>query len=297
MVGFERDERGALSCDGVPLEDLGAAFGTPLHVVSGALIAARVREVRAAFGDTARICYAVKANSNLHLLRLFSGLGVGFDIVSLGELLRLQAAKVPTSGCVFAGVAKQQHEVEAAHRADILLFNIESLREVELLAAVGRHLGRPVRVAVRLNPDVDASTHEYISTGRAENKFGLDLETASRAVDAIRAAGRDAVRLVGYHVHLGSQLRSSDPYAKALDIVESWVDADPEARGGSDLSSYDLGGGFGIPYGDGAPALDVADVAERVCPRLEARGWIPDHRAWSVLDRRSWRDADTCRGA
>lgn len=263
------DRDGALHCEQVAIRALADAHGTPLFVYSRAAIVERFARLRAAFGDDARIAFAVKSNSNLHVLRLLADLGAGFDVVSLGELRRLEAARVDTRGVVFAGVAKQDDEVAAALRAGILMFNLESEHEVDVLDDVGRRLGMRVPVAVRINPDVDANTHAYISTGRKENKFGLDMSAAARVVARIRAAAW--LDLLGYHVHLGSQLRTIEPYLAAFERVVEFVDGDP-ARGDG-VRYYDLGGGFGVSYGDGSPPLDVAALGALLVPRIRARGW------------------------
>ncbi|MFN9703987.1 MAG: alanine racemase, partial [Planctomycetota bacterium] len=186
--------------------------------------------VRAAFGPDAIVCYAVKANSVRAVLQTMHAGGAGFDVVSGGELRRVQAAGLPTAQVVFAGVAKERWEIEAAAAADILAFQVESPHELPLLASVGAQLGRPLRVMLRLNPDVDAGTHAYIRTGQQDTKFGVSLAAAGAAVAAIVAS--PWLRLVGYHVHLGSQLRSVEPYAAALAKVEAFVAGDPaRARG------------------------------------------------------------------
>ena len=261
---------GVLWCDDVALPELARRFGTPLYVYSARTVKARVEQVRGAFGPAARICYAVKANSNLALLRLVHDAGCGFDLVSGGELERLVAAGLPTVDAVFAGVGKEPWEIEAAVRRGILFFNVESPHELPLLAAAGEAAGARVPVALRLNPDVEAGTHAYISTGRNENKFGVAIARAGEVVARIAADPR--LELVGYHVHLGSQLRKVEPYVEALERVCAFVDAAPErARG---VRYYDLGGGFGIGYGRGEP-LDVGAVAAALRPRLDARGWTP----------------------
>lgn len=264
------DAPAALWCERLPMLDLARRFGTPLYVYSTAAIVERIQALRAAFGRDAVLCYAVKANSNLSLLQLLHAHGIGFDLVSGGELQRLQAAKVPTAGAVFAGVAKQSWEIDAAVAAGIRFFNLESPHELPLLAAAGRRLGRPVPIALRLNPDVDAGTHAYISTGKKDNKFGVDLDRAGELVAAI--AREPALRLCGYHVHLGSQLRDVGPYQLALERVLAFAAAAPEHH--QHVEYYDLGGGFGIGYGRGAP-LDVAAVAAALLPTLAARGWRP----------------------
>ena len=261
---------GSLWCEDVPVAELAVRFGTPLYVYSGNALATRLAAVRDAFGASAHVCYAVKANSNLTLLQRMHRGGAGFDLVSGGELERLRVAGLPTAGAVFAGVGKEPWEIEAAVRAGILFFNVESVHELPLLAAAGAAAGQRVRVALRLNPDVDAGTHAYISTGKKENKFGIAIDRAGEVVAAIV---RDRwLQLVGYHVHLGSQLRKVEPYVEALARVGAFADGAEERRSG--VTHYDLGGGFGIAYGQGE-ALDVHAVAAALRPELHRRGWTP----------------------
>jgi len=261
---------GALHCEQVAIADLVAEFGSPLYVYSAATMRERAQRVRQAFGDDAHVCYAVKANSNLNVLRLLHEQGCGFDLVSGGELERLNVAGLPTSQAVFAGVAKEPWEIEAAVAAGLLFFNVESPTELPLLAAAGEKAGKPVSVALRLNPNVEANTHAYISTGKDENKFGVAIDRAAEIV--ARIVGDPWLSLVGYHVHLGSQLRTVEPYVEALERVMAFVDGDPVR--GDGVRYYDLGGGFGISYGTGEP-LDVAAVAAELLPRLKARNWRP----------------------
>jgi diaminopimelate decarboxylase len=261
---------GELWCEGVAVRALAREHGTPLYVYSAATLVERFATLRAAFGASAHICYAVKANPNLTLLSRLHRHGAGFDVVSGGELLRLQAARLPTDGVVFAGVGKQPWEIAAAVAAGILFFNVESPHELPLLAAAAAASGKRVRVAVRVNPGVDAGGHAYISTARNDTKFGIGLQQAGAVVEAI---ARDPwLDLCGYHVHLGSQVRQVEPYRLALDRVCEFVDA--AAVRGEGITHYDLGGGFGIAYGQGEP-LDVAAVAAAVLPVLAARGWRP----------------------
>jgi len=261
---------GELHCEDVAVRDLAQRFGTPLFVHSAAVIDERLARVRAAFGPDARICYAVKANSNLSLLARVHAAGAGFDLVSGGELARLQRAGIPAASSVFSGVAKQPAEIAAAIAAGILFFNVESPHEVLLLAAAARRANTAVRVLVRLNPDVDAGGHSYISTGRKDDKFGTGLDRAGELVAAIDR--EPALQLRGFHVHLGSQVRRVEPYAEALARVVEFVDRLGPLR--HELTHYDLGGGFGIAYGDG-DALDVGAVATALLPTLRARRWTP----------------------
>lgn len=260
---------GELFCEKVAVTELAERFGTPLYVYSAAAMRSRVRAIRVAFGERAHICFAVKSNSNLHVLRMLHAEGCGFDLVSGGELERLRAAEIPTARAVFAGVAKQQWEIEAAVAAQMLFVNVESRHELPMLSAAGESARRPVRVALRLNPDVDAQTHAFISTGKAENKFGVSLGHAGSVVSEILAD--PWLELVGYQVHLGSQLQSAAPYQRALDRVLSFVDERSERSVG--VRYYDLGGGFGSASGDRA-GCDVGAVADILLPELERRGWV-----------------------
>ncbi len=262
---------GELCCEDLRVSDLAARFGTPLYVYSQATMVERYARLRAAFGAGAHVCYAVKANSNLHLLRLFASLGAGFDLVSRGELRRLQAAGVPTRDAVMAGVAKDDDDIDEALTAGILLFNVESPHELALLDAAGARHGRRVPVALRVNPDVDAQTHAHISTGKKENKFGVGLSALPAVVASVRRSPH--LELAGYHVHLGSQLRAAQPYLDAFAKVEAFLDADAAHRDG--VRFYDLGGGFGVGYGDANAALDVDALARVLLPSLAARALTP----------------------
>lgn len=261
---------GRLHCEAVALAELAERFGTPLYVYSRAAMIERLGQLRAAFGPRAHLCYAVKANSNLALLQLFAAEGAGFDLVSGGELRRLAAAGIDPAGAVFAGVAKQAWEVDEAVAAGILFFNVESPHEVDLLAAAGRRHGRRVPVALRINPDVRTDTHAYIRTGDKAAKFGVGLDLAPGLVEQI--ARSPHLRLCGYHVHLGSQIRSAEPYRQAFTRVAEFMAGAPVRRDG--VTHYDLGGGFGIGYGAG-PTLDVGTVAAALLPELERHGLVP----------------------
>ena len=208
---------GVLGCGAVPLPSLAEQFGTPLYVYSGDQIAQRARLFQDAFPETPHtVCYAVKANSSLAILKLLAGLGCGFDIVSGGELARVVAAAGAdvAKRVVFSGVGKTAAEMDAALAADILLFNVESEPELELLAARAAAAGKRARIALRVNPDVSAETHPYISTGLSAHKFGIGIAHA-HAVYA-RAAAMPSIETAGVSVHIGSQIRQVEPFAEAL---------------------------------------------------------------------------------
>lgn len=239
-----------LHCDGVDLSALAAQQGTPLYVYSAHQISHRFQLFEAAFAGRAHtICYAVKANSSLAILRLLARQGAGFDIVSGGELERVRKAdKAALGRVVFSGVGKQVWEIDAALKAEILLFNVESEAELSLLAERTEALGKRARFALRVNPDVFAETHPYISTGLSEHKFGIDIK-AARAIYR-KAAKSKWLDAAGVSVHIGSQIRKVDPFAAALARVTGLIAE--LRRDGHDIRYVDAGGGLGIDYGAGA---------------------------------------------
>jgi diaminopimelate decarboxylase len=254
-----------LHCDGASLTTLAEKYGTPLYVYSADQITQSFQLFARAFthGPEARphtICYAVKANSSLAILRLLAKQGAGFDIVSGGELERVRQAHRPAlKKVVFSGVGKQVWEIDAALRANILLFNVESEAELHLLATRAQALRKVARFALRVNPDVFAETHPYISTGLSEHKFGIDIK-AARAI--YRAAKKSKwLDPAGVSVHIGSQIRKVDPFAAALARVTALI-ADLR-HDGHNIRYVDAGGGLGIDYGAGTfdPAKQVEKYA------------------------------------
>jgi diaminopimelate decarboxylase len=254
-----------LLCDGVRLDTLAAQHGTPLYVYSAVQIRHRFSLFAQAFAShrPARpftICYAVKANSALAILRLLAELGAGFDIVSGGELERVRrASKAAIKRVVFSGAGKQVWEIDAALKAGILLFNVESEDELTLLAARAEALGIRARFALRVNPDVFADTHPYISTGLREHKFGIDIGLA-RAIYR-KAAKSKWLDAAGVSVHIGSQIRAVEPFAAALARVVSLVGE--LKTDGHNIRYVDAGGGLGIDYSD-SPAEPKFDPARKV---------------------------------
>ena len=260
---------GRLQVDGVDLEILASRLGTPFYVYSASSILGRYRALREAFAELEpEIRYAVKANSNGAILELLLAEGCGFDLVSGGELERVLRVGADPRQLAFAGVGKQDWEIRLALEKGIGLFNIESEAEVDLLESLAQDLGCRARVALRLNPDVDPNTHEYISTGKKENKFGLAFDTAARLVPRIQ--GSTLLDLKAYHVHLGSLLLEAGPYLEAVERVLSFIDEDPIRSQG--IEAYDMGGGFGIRDVFGDP-LDLEDLARGMCALLKPRGW------------------------
>ncbi len=253
-----------LHCDSVPLPDLAREYGTPLYVYSQHHILARLRMFQTAFAAVPHtICYAVKANSSLALMRLLAREGTGFDIVSGGELARVvKAAKPAVARTVFSGVGKQVAEIDAALTAGILVFNVESEAELSLLAARAKVLGRPARFALRVNPDVFAETHPYISTGLSAHKFGIDINAARELY--CQAAKSKSLIPTGVSVHIGSQIRAVDPFGAALDRVANLIQQ--LKADGITLTHIDAGGGLGIEYGDQdfSPEQAVLNYARQI---------------------------------
>jgi diaminopimelate decarboxylase len=259
---------GRLSLDGLDLQQLGEAFGTPLYVYSAQAMRAAARAYQAALaGRPHLLCYAMKANSNLAVLQTFAQLGLGFDIVSGGELQRVLAAGGDPAKVVFSGVGKTRTEMQAALRHGVRCFNVESQAELEVLSDVAQGEGCPARVSLRVNPDVDAGTHPYISTGLKGNKFGVAHDRAL----ALYAQARSlkGLEVVGIDCHIGSQITDIAPYLDALDRVLDLVEA-IEAEG-TPLHHLDLGGGLGITYTNEQPPSAQALVGAML-QRIGARG-------------------------
>ena len=241
---------GALCAEQVPLEAIAARFGTPCYVYSSAAITAAYGEfARALQGRDARVCYSVKANSNLAVLALLARLGSGFDIVSGGELERVLAAGGEAAKALFSGVGKSVAEIELALGRGIGCINVESEPELERVAAAAERLGRRAPIALRVNPDIDARTHPYISTGLRENKFGVAHADAERLY--LRAAAMRSVELVGIGCHIGSLLADAAPFAAAAARLAALVGRLEEK--GIRLRHIDVGGGIGIRYQDESP--------------------------------------------
>ena len=264
MIGVER-RAGALHLDGVPLEDVAREHGTPVYVYSRATIEAAFDAYRKAFAPVRhRVCYAVKANGNGAVLRVLAGLGAGADIVSGGELLAALRAGFPARHVVFAGVGKTDEEIALGLEQGIGEWNAESEEEIRRLSAAAAARGRTARVSLRVNPDIDARSHPYISTGLREAKFGVDI---ARAPEILRRARElPGVAVVGLQCHIGSQITEIEPLAAAARAL-----ADLSRRlleEGFGLETIDLGGGLGVSY-DGRGVPDPSALAAAVLPAVE----------------------------
>lgn len=263
---------GALHTEGVRLADLAAAHGTPLFVYSKAsMLDALAAYQRGFAGRRAQICYAMKANSTLAVLQLFARAGCGFDIVSGGELQRVLAAGGDPAKVIFSGVGKTRAEMRLALDHGIACFNVESAAELDVLDEVARAHGSRARVSIRVNPDVDAKTHPYISTGLKGNKFGVAHDEALALYR--HAASLAGLQVVGIDCHIGSQITDASPYLDAMDRVLDLVDAIEAA--GIRIEHIDFGGGLGIVYGapgdDAPPAAD--GLWQQLLAKLDARGY------------------------
>jgi diaminopimelate decarboxylase len=251
---------GALSIEATPLALIADEVGTPCYIYSAAQIARRYREFAGGFGDLRpSICYSVKANPNLAVVALLGKLGAGADVVSEGEFRRALAAGIPGRRIIFSGVGKTESELEFALAHDVHQINVESLPELEALSAVAQRMGRIAPITIRINPDVDARTHAKITTGKKENKFGIDLAHARAAYK--RARSLPGIAPVGIAVHIGSQLTSLRPFETAFRrVAELYRQLRAD---GVPLERLDLGGGLGIRYRDEEPPA-IADYGAMV---------------------------------
>ncbi|MBI3506344.1 MAG: diaminopimelate decarboxylase [Proteobacteria bacterium] len=279
--GFHR-RNGALHCDGVPLARIARDHGTPAWVYSQSVLEARYRLFAGSVADLKpTICYALKANSNQAVIATFARLGAGADIVSGGELARALAAGVPAGKIVFAGVGKTEAEMAVALEAGILQFNVESAPELARLSAVAQAMGASASVAIRVNPNVDAKTHRKITTGKSENKFGVELaEARDLALGARRLKG---VRIEALSTHIGSQITDVTPYRAAFRRVADL--AKTLRADGVPLTRLDFGGGLGVVYRDETP-LDLEAYADAVRAAMKGTGFglVLEPGRWLVAD-------------
>ena len=236
---------GVLHAEDVSVAQLAAEVGTPFYCYSTATLERHYRVLAEAFaGQNALICYAVKANSNQAVLRTLARCGAGMDVVSEGELRRALGAGVPAAKIIFAGVGKSREEIAFALEQDVLSFNVESEPELKVLSEEAVRLGRTARIALRVNPDVDAKTHAKISTGKAENKFGVPYAQAPRLYAEARTL--KSIEVAGIHMHIGSQITELEPFRNAFRLLRELAQA--LIRDGHPIRHLDIGGGLGVPY-------------------------------------------------
>lgn len=259
-------QNGQLHAEQVPVGELAERYGTPLYVYSRSHLQSQFRALAKAMAPVKPlICYAVKANTNAAVIQTFAAEGAGADVVSGGELYRARRAGVPASRIVFAGVGKTASEIEYALREGILYFTVESEPELERISSVAVSLGLTGRIAIRVNPDVDPKTHKYTSTGKKENKFGVDLE---RALQAYQLAARlPNLEITSLHMHLGSPIMTRDPYEEALRKVRTLCGE--LKREFPTFRHIDIGGGLGIAYRPEERPFDLEAFAEAVLPPLQ----------------------------
>lgn len=262
--------RGRLMCEDALVEDLAREHGTPLYVYSAQTILEHYAKLKQAFAPAADftdepvICYSVKANSNLSILKLMRDHGSGFDVVSGGELHRALKVGADPKKIAFAGVGKSDDEIRYAMEKDILLFNVESEEELENVNRIAKERKTAVKVAIRVNPDVDPKTHTYITTGKKENKFGIDLIRTNKLIERHKDFPR--ARICGLHVHIGSQITRVEPYVETMTRLAAFV---PECRAaGVEIEWLDIGGGFGIWYKEKL-ARTAREIADAILPLIE----------------------------
>jgi diaminopimelate decarboxylase len=241
-----------LYCEEVPVSRIASEVGTPAYIYSHATLTRHFQVFDQAFASVPHlVCFALKANANLAVLKLFSDLGGGLDVVSAGELFRGLKAGVSPQRIVYAGVGKSRNEIAYALKADILMFNVESGQELRLIHEVASGMGAKARVALRVNPDVDPKTHPYISTGLKKSKFGIDIGQALEEYEAAKALS--SLEVVGIHQHIGSQITEIGPFVDSLEKTAALVRTLRER--GTEIRYLDVGGGLGITYKDEEPPL------------------------------------------
>ncbi len=259
---------GELYCEDVPISRIAKELGTPCYVYSHATLVRHFRAYESAFAHIPHvIAFAMKANSNLAILRVMAREGSGADIVSGGELFRSLKAGVPVSKIVFAGVGKSPDEIRDALKADILMFNVESAAEIRAIDEVAASVGKKARIALRINPDVDPKTHPYISTGMKKSKFGIAADRALEEYKMASSLGHTDV--VGVHAHIGSQLTDVTPFVDSLKKVVGLIDTLKSQ--GINIRYLNIGGGLGITYAEEKPPLPQ-DLADAILPLVKDLG-------------------------
>jgi diaminopimelate decarboxylase len=259
---------GELYCENVPVQQIAAKFGTPVYIYSQNHLLRQHDSIVQAFKDVEPlVCYSVKANGNLGLLRAMALAGSGFDAVSKGEIYRALRAGAEPEKIVFAGVGKTADEIDYALEQGILMFNVESESELETISKVAARRKTEAPVALRINPDVDPKTHKYISTGKRENKFGIDLSRAEACARRIKELKN--LRLRGLHIHIGSQITYADRHAEAIDKITPFINKLKQQD--FPLEFLNVGGGYGISYHPGE-GLPIAEFAATMAPKIKALG-------------------------
>ncbi len=257
-----------LYCENVKVEDLAKRFGTPLYIYSYHTLISHFTKLRDAFKSiNPLICYSVKANSNLTILKALVEKGAGLDIVSGGELFRAQKAGCSPKKIVYASVGKTAHEIEEAIKAGILFFNVESYPELKNIQQIAKRLNKAVNVSLRINPDVEPKTHKYITTGKLTNKFGIDFKSAKQII--LLAQAFSHLKVSGLHIHIGSQITKSEPYVAALKKVTAFIEELKEE--GISLKYLNIGGGLGIIYDKETPQT-AQRFSAKVLPLLKKTG-------------------------
>lgn len=267
MHHFQVQDR-TLYCENCKVSDIIKETGTPAYIYSSATITHHFRQLQEAFSEQpARICYSVKANSNIHILSLLQKMGAGADIVSGGELFRALKAGIPAENIVYSGAGKTEAEIEYALESGVYMINAESVPELYLISKIAEKRGKTVQISIRVNPDVDAKTHRHTTTAKKENKFGLSVE---RIEEHYRIASElPNLEIHGIDVHLGSPILTLDPYLKALDILSEALNK--LKKGGIHPKVLDLGGGLGIVYKN-EQAFTAKDFAQAVLPKVKQMG-------------------------
>jgi diaminopimelate decarboxylase len=290
MMKYITYRENELYCEDIPLSELAEEMGTPLYVYSKNQILENFRSMAGA-GVPYTVCYALKANSNIAILKLLASEGAGADVVSAGEIYLALKAGFPPEKIVFAGVGKREDEIEYALSRRVISFNVESVQELQLISLVALRLNTKASVSLRINPDIDAESHPYISTGLKHNKFGIE---AGHALEAFQmAATMPAIELIGIHTHIGSQITRVEPYIATAKFIVELLDKLREQK--ISLSHIDLGGGFGVQYvnalshealpveaNTNGAALSAKDFLAAVFPILEQTGcsiWIEPGRS------------------
>lgn len=261
-------KNGQLYCEDTPVSQIAANVGTPCYIYSQSHFIRQAKALTEAFKEVdPLLCYSIKTNSNLGILRAMAIAGVGFDAVSRGEIYRAVRAGADPKKIVFAGVGKREDEIDYALEVGILMFNVESEAELETISRVAAKRKCEAPIALRINPDVDPKTHKYIATGKRENKFGIDLQRAESCLTRIKELKN--LRLRGLHIHIGSQIIGTDRHAEAIQKITPFIEK--VKKSDFPLEFLNVGGGFGISYKPGE-APDFSVFAEQMLPKIKATG-------------------------